>query len=122
MGQVWRFTGQVQGYFLGILVIVFFALPSAFTAIGMTDYMAAIAFFIPSLISQIPNPYLGLSDQLQTGANRPGFLVKLSYFEEPGRLFFTYFYIVILALPQKLRNNCHHLAYAIRGMVSYNTH
>ena len=101
VGQVWRFTGQVQGYFLGILVIVFFALPSAFTAIGMTYYMAAIAFFIPSLISQIPNPYLGLSDQLQTGANRPGFLVKLSYFEQPGRLFFTYFYIVILALPQK---------------------
>ena len=101
VGQVWRFTGQVQGFFLGILVIVFFALPSAFTAIGITNYLVAIPFFIPSLISQIPTPYFNLADQMQNGANRPGFLVKLSIFERSGRLFFIYFWVVILQLPQK---------------------
>ena len=40
-------------------------------------YMAAIAFFIPSSISQIPNPYLGLSDQLQTGSQLSWFFGKI---------------------------------------------
>ena len=91
IGQVWRFTGQVQGLFVGILIIVYFALPSAFTAIGITNYMAAIPFFIPSLIPQILQPYISLADQINNGANRPYFLVQLRYFETAWAAFLCLF-------------------------------
>ncbi len=119
VGQVWRFTGQVQGFFFGILIIVFFALPSAFGAMHMTNYLVAIPFFIPSLISNIPGPYFNLADQMQNGANRPYFLVKLAYFEQTGRFLILYIEIVTSSIISKIRIKCYRLDYAPRDDPSY---
>ena len=101
VAQVWRFTGQTQGVFIGILVVVYLALPSAFTAIGMQYYLAGIPFFIPSLLSGIISPYLGTYGCLLGGAQRANFIFKWNIIGTMLNSFGIIFWVVIMQFPAK---------------------
>jgi hypothetical protein len=101
VGQVWRFTGQTQGVFIGILVLVYFALPSAFNAIGMQYYLAGIPFFIPTLISNIISPYLGTYGCLLGGAQRANYIFWWNIIGTVLNSFGIIFWVVILQFPEK---------------------
>ena len=65
VGQVWRFTGEVRFFLRNPRDCILCTAYRIYT-IGITNYLVAIPFFIPSLISQIPTPYFNLADQMQT--------------------------------------------------------
>jgi hypothetical protein len=96
-----RYITLFHMLFLPMTLSLLFVLNQFVIFFNLTNYLLAIPFFIPSLVFQFQQPYGSFADSIQTGCNRPMFLMLIRFVEETLKVTFTTLWLVILALPIK---------------------
>lgn len=99
LGQSWRYSGQMVGFFFTIFGVVYFVLPDGFQALGLTYYLAAIPFIIPSVIASAIISFINPANQILIGANKPNVLFYGQCFEQCIHVTLHLLFIVVWNLP-----------------------
>jgi hypothetical protein len=99
LGQSWRYSGQMAGFFFTIFTVVYFILPDAFLTFGIEFYMEAIPFILPSIAATAIISFINPANQVLTGADKPNVLFWGQVFEQCIHIFLHNLFIIWWALP-----------------------
>ncbi|MHA1392200.1 MAG: hypothetical protein ACTSRZ_01750 [Promethearchaeota archaeon] len=101
IGQTVRFSGQMQAFLIGIVLVVYITLPVMYPTLGLSNYILSIPFIIPRLIRELQQPLTSLADEICLGTNHPTWLMSIRFIEEMMKIFWMTLWIVWLQLPDK---------------------
>jgi hypothetical protein len=96
--KAWWFAGQILGFYFAVFISVYYLLPEAFVAFGITNYLGAIVFIIPGLIANTIDIFLSQEGQILTGCNKPNVITIAALSEQVLQIFFHTVFLVWLSL------------------------
>ncbi|MHA1821805.1 MAG: hypothetical protein ACTSVC_15135, partial [Promethearchaeota archaeon] len=100
IGQVVRFDALLHGFFVPLILTVFFVVPIAWQAFHMFYYILATVFIIPRLIRLILQRYIQIPWQVITGANKINFSMAMGIISRVVGWVFIFILVVIMKIPQ----------------------
>jgi hypothetical protein len=99
LGQNVRFSALVQGFLFSVLLIVSLILPIIFVNIGMAQYLIALVFVVPAMLSSMPIPYANVLSQVIVGSNNPNINIVIGIISDLIRLFTIALTVMWLRMP-----------------------
>lgn len=101
VGQLWRFNAMLQGFFVPLMITIYFVMPTAWVALGMTYYLGASIFILPHLLKIVILKYTGIPGQIIYGGNRPNYPLITGLIGSGFNTILLLLYLVVLQIPRQ---------------------
>ncbi|MFX0103167.1 MAG: hypothetical protein ACFFCS_26620 [Candidatus Hodarchaeota archaeon] len=95
VGQSWRYTGLLIGFFIVVFMLVYLALPDAFIAFNLYYYFQVIPFIIPIMLQNILNLFIDEAGAIIYAAHRPNYILVTSIIGNLLNLFIQYLILAV---------------------------
>jgi hypothetical protein len=101
IGQLWRFNAMLQGFFVPLMIVIHFIMPTAWLALGMVYYLGASIFILPRLIKSVILKYMQIPGQVIYGGNRPNYMLIAGLIQSVLNTSLLLLYLIVWQIPKK---------------------